>query len=109
MTTRTAIAANFDLWREYIDTQGVMSREEFDAMSHLERLELIAETFGPEPERALTVDQMLDSTAIGNGLHQWHADAAVTTWTTEQLRPALEEAYDPDMPNWPALVELPDA
>lgn len=27
----------------------------------------------------------------------------------DELRPALEAAYDPNMPDWPAMVEIVDA
>jgi hypothetical protein len=53
---------------------------------------------------APTVKELLDSTAIGNGLHSWHVDGGVLDLTTEHLRPLLEAAYDPDMPAWPSLI-----
>lgn len=53
---------------------------------------------------APTVEELLDSTAIGNGLHSWHVDGGVLDLTTEHLRPLLEAAYDPNMPAWPSLI-----
>jgi hypothetical protein len=56
-----------------------------------------------------TVDDLLQSTAIGNGLHDWHCEGGTIRVSTDDLRQALEDAYDPMMPNWPALVEIDDA
>ena len=53
-----------------------------------------------------TVDDVLASTAIGNGFHDWATDGGVIRVTAEQLRPALEAAYDPGMPDWMSLVDL---
>ena len=106
--TYEQIASSFDLWQEYADTSGAFGRGEFDAMSVADRVSLLIEAFGPEPERALTVDELLDSTAVGGGFHDWATDGAVVRVTADQLRPALEAAYDPDMPNWAALVDLDD-
>jgi hypothetical protein len=36
-------------------------------------------------------------------------DAAVIRVTCDELRKALEDAYDPTMPNWPAMVEIDHA
>jgi hypothetical protein len=46
--TYAEIANSFELWQEYADPQGVMSREEFDAMSHGLRVFAQVEAFGPE-------------------------------------------------------------
>jgi len=104
--TYEQISASFDLWQEYADTAGSMNRDEFDALSVADRVDLLIETFGPEPEQAPTVDELMDSTAVGGGFHDWATDGAVIRVTAEQLRPALESAYDPGMPNWMALVDL---
>jgi hypothetical protein len=53
-----------------------------------------------------TVHFLLDATLIGNGIHRWAVEGGVIEVTTEQLRAALEEAYDPTMPAWPSLVQL---
>jgi hypothetical protein len=99
-------AASFDLWQKCADPAGATTREEFDAMSTADRIDLLIQAFGPEPERALTVDELLDSTAVGGGFHDWATDGAVIRVTAEQLRPALEAAYDPTMPDWPVFVDL---
>ena len=44
-------ASSFDLWQEYVDPQATITREQFDAMSHADRVALIVETFGPEPDQ----------------------------------------------------------
>ena len=50
--TYTQIANNWTLWREYVDTNAVMTVEEFEVMSLADRLALHTETFGPEPEHS---------------------------------------------------------
>lgn len=42
------IAANFDLWEEYVDPDGLMTEDAFDALSLEERLQIMEECFGPE-------------------------------------------------------------
>ena len=56
-----------------------------------------------------TVEYMLDATLISNGLHRWPAKGGEITVAGDELRQALEDAYDPLMPNWPAMVEIDDA
>ena len=53
-----------------------------------------------------TVEQILDATAIGGGFHVWAVIGGCNRLTTDQLRPLLEEAYDPNMPDWVALVDV---
>jgi hypothetical protein len=53
-----------------------------------------------------TVEQMLNATAIGGGFHRWGVIGGSITLTTDQLRPLLEEAYDPNIPDWVALVDV---
>ena len=52
---------------------------------------------------------MLDATLISNGIHRWPTEGGEIQIATAELRPALEAAYDPTMPNWPAMVEIDDA
>jgi len=56
-----------------------------------------------------TVDDVLARTHIGGHFHEWSADGGVIRVTRDELRQALEDAYDPDMPNWPAMVEIDHA
>jgi hypothetical protein len=56
-----------------------------------------------------TVTDLLISTEIGSCLHRWRTDGGAITVDRATLRQALEEAYDPGMPNWPAMVEINDA
>ena len=109
MPTYTQIARSFDLWQEYVDTTGATSREEFDAMSHADRVALQVEAFGPEPPPVPTVNDVLGSTHLGGHFHEWSIDGGVIRVTRDELRPALEAAYDATDANWPALVELADA
>lgn len=104
--TYEQISASFNLWQEYADTAGTIDRDEFDSMTIADRLDLLLSTFGPEPERALTVDELMEATAVGGGFHDWATDGAVVRVTAEQLRPALEAAYDSTMPNWASLVDF---
>jgi hypothetical protein len=53
-----------------------------------------------------TVDDVLASTAIGNGFHDWAVEGGTIRITEAELRPALEAAYDPNMPDWPVFVDL---
>jgi hypothetical protein len=54
-----------------------------------------------------TVDELLADTAVGNGLHRWAvAYGGIIEITANNLRHALEEAYDPSMPNWTAFVDV---
>ena len=48
-------------------------------------------------------------THLGGHFHEWGADGGVIRVTRDELRPALEVAYDPNMPDWPAMVEIVDA
>jgi hypothetical protein len=99
------IASSFDLWQEYADPDATTSKEEFDAMGHDGRMALLVETFGPEPDPVPTVDDVLAQTAIGCGMHRWAVIGGSITLTTDQLRPLLEEAYDPADPDWEAMVD----
>jgi hypothetical protein len=56
-----------------------------------------------------TVDEILARTHLGGHFHEWGADGGVIRVTRAELRPALEDAYDPTMPDWPAMVEIVDA
>jgi hypothetical protein len=53
---------------------------------------------------AITPSQLLDSTAVGCGFHDWDCEGGAIRVTSDELRPVLEEAYDPNMPAWPSLI-----
>ena len=55
-----------------------------------------------------TPDELLASTAIGCSLHKWGVDGGSIVVTTDELRPVLEQAYDPSMPGWPSLISWDD-
>jgi hypothetical protein len=59
-------------------------------------------------EHVPTVDGLLADTAIGNGLHRWAVEGGSIEITANNLRHALEEAYDPSLPNWAAFVDVDD-
>jgi hypothetical protein len=98
------MAADFDLWQEYIDPQAAYSSGEFESMSLTEKMTLINGTF--DGLLAPTVEQVLAETHICNGFHHWGEIGGTFRLTTDQLRPALEAAYDPLMPDWVQLVDL---
>ncbi len=43
-----AIAADWRLWQEYADPTGIDSKEQFDAMTVVEKVAILGESFGPE-------------------------------------------------------------
>jgi hypothetical protein len=56
-----------------------------------------------------TVTDLLVSTDIGSCLHRWHTEGGAIRIDRATLRQALEDAYDPMMPDWPTMVEIEDA
>jgi hypothetical protein len=105
--TYDQLAEDFDLWQEYVDPNAIVSEAELKALSHADRVALIIEMFGPE-DRVPTVEEMLESTAVGNGFHDWGVEGGIVRVSKTQLLPALEAAYDPSMPDWPAMVDIDD-
>ena len=55
-----------------------------------------------------TVDDVLEETAIGCGLHRWAVQGGSIQINTEQLRRGLEEVYDAADPDWMIWVDLDD-
>ena len=51
-----------------------------------------------------TVEFMLDVTLSSHGNHRWLTGGGEIQIATDELRPLLKAAYDPTMPNWPAMV-----
>ena len=112
--TYAEIASSFELWQEYVDTAGTTSREEFDAMSTADRIAAQIEAFGPELPHAPTVDEVLARCELRGWLGEeqlvgWDDDGGEIMVPVRKLQAALEAAYDPTMPNWPAMVEIDDA
>ena len=56
-----------------------------------------------------TVGDVLARTHVGGDWHEWNADGGTIRITRAELRPALEAAHDPSMPDWPATVEIAPA
>ena len=56
-----------------------------------------------------TIEYMLDATRISHRVHRWPTEGGSIEVAADVLRPALKAAYDPTMPNWPAMVEINDA
>jgi hypothetical protein len=104
------IAESFELWQEYVDPQATTTREEFEAMNHADRVALQVETFGPEVIPP-TVDTVLASCQRGHIVDGkqtlgWKVEGGQAFIPASELRLALEEAYDPCMADWPALVMI---
>jgi hypothetical protein len=95
-------ATSLDAWRTYVDPEMAFSDEEFDAMSIDERIAHITEM----DEIIPTVDDILNQTAVGCGWHDWPTEGGTIRVSTEQLRPALEAAYDCTTAAWPSMVEI---
>jgi hypothetical protein len=53
-----------------------------------------------------TVDDILARTQITPNLNWWVANCTGFRVSRDKLRQALEDAYDPDMTDWPAMVEV---
>ena len=104
--TYAQIASSYSLWGEYVDPDATTSEEEFDAMSHADRVALMVEAFGPDRNSVPTVDEVLANTQVWNGIHKWSKVGGIIMLSTDLLRPLLEEAYDPNMPDWVALVDV---
>ena len=100
------IAKDWDLWRDYVDPAASMTIEEWRAMSIPDRISLQIETFGPEPESAPAVEQILKQTHVGGHFHEWGVEGGVIRVSRDELRPALECAYDRLDPNWLQFVEI---
>lgn len=50
MHTYTEIANDYTLWIQYVDASATMTREEFDAMTQEQKVDIQVEAFGPECE-----------------------------------------------------------
>jgi hypothetical protein len=48
--SRKELARDWDLWCEYVNPSGAMSRDEFDAMTEDQRLTFMAACFGDDDE-----------------------------------------------------------
>lgn len=104
------IASSFELWQEYFDHKVTMSCEEFDTMSHADKVAalLIEEALRLE-DLVPTVADLLEQTAISNGVHRWACEGGSIEVPADVLRPILEHAYDETNPNWTASVAYDDS
>ena len=103
--TYDQIARDYNLWQEYADPFAAISEIKFNRMSHADRVSLMIETFGPEIQ-VPTVEEMLESTAVGNGFHDWGVEGGIVQVTEDQLRPALEAVYDSANPDWFTMIDI---
>ena len=70
-------------------------------------VEIDSENYSEEP-CIPTVDEVLDSTAVSNGLHDFAVEGGTIRVPTETLRAVLETYYDSSMVNWVALIDESD-
>lgn len=103
--TYAEIVRDYASWQEYFDRLGIDSLEAFKAQDPDAKEQLLTECFGPEPE---SVDDVLQSTSIGCGMHRWAVEGGSIEVPTDQLREVLEAAYDSGNPNWVALIDYDD-
>lgn len=59
--TQTEVASSYTLWCEYFDTAGIGSRENFDAMLHSEKMDMLAFAFGEDLEFGFGEDVDVES------------------------------------------------
>ena len=97
------IASDFNLWSEYVDPDAALTRADFDAMSMTERVGLITDTFGAEVP---TVEQVLADHHLFDSVAWWDVEGGRISVSKDDLRVALEDAYDSTCPSWPSMVEL---
>jgi hypothetical protein len=55
-----------------------------------------------------TVDDIIRRYRVCSVWCEWPTDGGAVPVLTAELRPCLEEAYDPTCPDWPQFVELPE-
>lgn len=53
-----------------------------------------------------TITDVLIQTSTTDCRHSWRVQGGTITLTRAELLAALEAAYDPFMPDWPAMVEV---
>ena len=53
-----------------------------------------------------TVDEILTRTQMGPDLNWWSANGGAIRISRAELRQALEDAYDQEMADWPAIVKI---
>jgi len=56
-----------------------------------------------------TVDEILARTQISPDRNWWGVNGGTISIGRDDLRQALEDAYDPTMSDWTAMVEINDA
>lgn len=55
-----------------------------------------------------TVADLLERSAIGNGLHYWAIEGGSIAVQSNELRSVLEAAYDSSNPDWVATIAFDD-
>lgn len=65
-----------------------------------------ADWYKAEPCAVPTITDVLIQTSTADCRHRWRVQGGSITLTRAELLPALEAAYDPTMPDWPAMVEI---
>lgn len=96
--TNQQIASNYALWVEYFDTDGNMTKEEFDAMSVEARVKLLAEAFGPDASpKTPNETEQIDASEVGlEAAFRALQAAALAERNARAIYNALEESKNPD-------------
>jgi hypothetical protein len=53
-----------------------------------------------------TIEEIMETTCVGCGWHDWAVEGGTIRVTSNELRSALESNYDPSMPAWPTMVDI---
>lgn len=86
--TYAEIAADYQLWVEFVDTGAAMTEAEFDALSIDRKVALQVEAFGPEIEMSkITVD---DIRRLESEVGQFELCRKFATHVRKSLEPAYE-------------------
>jgi hypothetical protein len=100
-------ATNLNLWREYVDPARTVSDRQFEELSFLSKLAIIHATYGTEAYTP-QVEELMEKHHLFDSFAWWDTEGGRISIDKATLRQALEEAYDPSMPDWVFTVQLPD-
>jgi hypothetical protein len=105
--TYTEQANNLNLWREYVDPARAISDRQFQELSLSCKLAIIHATYGTETYTP-QVEELMEKHHLFDSVAWWDMEGGRISIDKATLRQALEEAYDPSMPDWVSTVQLPD-
>ena len=73
------IAADWNLWNEFVNTDATMSRDEFDALSIEQKVQLQTDAFGHEPNQSAPTESQLEAAC---DWYNGQTKAALIQWAT---------------------------